>query len=173
MQGEYNIVLLTVHHYVIVAHSTHACTVCKYIQIESPLICSFLFVFFSPGKLLMEIIQCFDASVHCAVLRDISVFSRVLLFNLSHKLIASCVRQRVEHWFQKKTHDVMVAYASSVLRIILIVLANCNLNIKYKRNILKRLFKAKVIKLKDILIRTADIVQIKNQPRKLKLRTDR
>lgn len=67
----------------------------------------------------------------------------------------------------------MVAYDSSVLHIILIVLANCNLNIKYKRNIPKRLFMAKVIKLKDILIRIADMLQIKKQPSKPKIRTDR
>lgn len=79
----------------------------------------------------------------------------------------------MEHWFQNKIYDVIVAYASSVLHIILIVLANCNLNIKYKRNIPKRLFIAKVIKLKDILIRIADIVQIKKQPRKPKIRKDR
>lgn len=64
----------------------------------------------------------------------------------------------------------------SALHIVLIVpsvLANSNLNIKYKRNIPKRLFVAKVIKLQDVLIRIADIVQIKKQPRKSKIRTDR
>lgn len=70
----------------------------------------------------------------------------------------------------------MAAYAFSRLHIILMVssvLANSGLNIKYKGNIPKRLFMAKVIKLKDILIRIADIVQIKKQPRKSKIRTDR
>lgn len=42
---------------------------------------------------------------------------------------------------------------------------------KFKWNIPKRLFMAEVIKLKDILIRITDKLQIKKQPRKsLKLR---
>lgn len=105
-----NIVLLTVHHYIIVANYTHACTVCKYIQNLSLFfclfICSFLFnMFFTQASYWLRLLnpQCFDVSTHCAVLQDVFVFSKsaplcweifnqVSRYNLSHKLIASCVR---------------------------------------------------------------------------------